>query len=246
MRLKNKVAIITGAGSGISEATAILFAQEGASVVCMDIKNADRTAATIIEKGGKAIALEKDVTKLADWEGTLTATIAAFGKVDILCNIAGTAEASSLVDVTETQFDNMIAINLKGVLFGMKTVIPEMKKNGGGKIVNVASLGGHVGIIGLPHYVASKGGVLALTREAAAEFATDNINVNSISPGMIMTPLQSANTPEMLEQQASTIPMKRLGDPIEVAYSILWLSSDEASYITGADILVDGGVRASL
>jgi NAD(P)-dependent dehydrogenase (short-subunit alcohol dehydrogenase family) len=240
-RLENKVAIITGAGSGMGEATAILLGNEGASVVCMDIKNADRTASQIVKAGGNALAVAGDVSESEDWENVLNAALANFGHVDILCNIAGIAEATNVVDSSEEQFERVINVNLKGVMLGMKIIVPEFIKNGGGKIVNMASLSAHCGLMGLPNYTASKGAVLALTRQVAMDYAKNNIQVNSVSPGLIDTPMNAGSTPEMLASYKAAIPQGELGRPEDVAYAVLFLSSGEANYITGQDLLVDGG-----
>lgn len=241
MRLQDKVAIITGAGSGMGEATALLFSKEGAAVVCMDVKNAEQTAAQIVQAGGKATAITADVSKLADWEKTVQVTLQNYGKVDILCNVAGIAEDTTIVETNEEEFDRVININLKGVALGMKVVIPEFLKRECGKIVNVASLGSHCGLAGLPNYCASKGGVIALTRQVAIEFARRNIQVNSVSPGLIITPMQEQASPEMLAAYNSAIPMGKMGEAIDIAYAVLFLSSSESNYITGTDLLVDGG-----
>lgn len=171
MRLKDKVAIITGAGSGIGKETPLIFAKEGASVVCTDLKGAEETAEEIKNDGGKSLAVTMDVSRADDWKKVIEQTLETFEKVNILCNIAGTSEAVDILDITEEEFDRMININLKGVFLGMKAVLPELLKLKGGKTINNASLAAHIGLEGLPSYSASKGGVIAMSRQVAMDYA---------------------------------------------------------------------------
>ena len=243
MRLEKKVAIITGAGSGIGKATALKFAKEGAKVTCFDLKGEEETVSEIRKNKGQALAFKGDITKTSDWEKTLKLTLDSFGTVDILANIAGVTSRGSdkLIEQTEEEWDRMINIDLKGVFLGMKTIMPELLKKKRGKIVNVASLAAHVGLTNLVSYSAAKGGVAAMTRQVAMEYAKDNVQVNAVSPGIIDTPILGNNTPEMTEAFSAATPIGRLGKPEEVANLILFLSSNEADFITGQVWKVDGG-----
>jgi len=246
-RIDNKVAIITGAGSGMGEATALLFAKEGASVICIDVRNAENTAKHIIDAGGKAVGVTCDVSKLEDWANVLKITLDNYKHVDILCNVAGIAHSGTVVDVTEQDFKRVIDVNLLGVFLGMKTVIPEFIKNGAGKIVNVSSLSAHCGLPGLLAYTASKGGVCALTRQAAVEYAKNNIQINAVSPGMVATGMKPVNIEGEMPAEldfGAAIPLGRQAKPEEIANVLLFLSSDDSTYLIGQDLLVDGGWSA--
>lgn len=241
MRLQGKVAIITGAGSGIGEKTAQMFAQEGAAVVCADINGEEEIASKIKTAGGKALAVRTDVTQSDDWKALLDKTLQEYGRIDILCNIAGISESVNIVDLKEEDFDRMIAVNLKGVFLGMKTVLPEMVKNKSGKIINIASLAAHIGLEGLPSYSASKGGVLSMSRQVAMDYADKNIQINVVSPGIIETPILANNTPEMTKTFTEATPAKRLGKPEDIGNALLFLASNESDFVTGQAIKVDGG-----
>lgn len=241
MRLNEKVAIITGAGSGIGKQTAQIFSKEGAAVVCADMKGAEETAVKIKESGGKAFAVTIDVASSNDWQALLNKSLQEYGQVDILCNIAGISESVNIVDLKEEDFDRMINVNLKGVFLGMKTVLPEMVKNGKGKIINIASLAAHVGLEGLPSYSASKGGVLSMSRQVAMDYADKNIQINVVSPGIIETPILANNSPEMTKAFTEATPAKRLGKPEDIGNMLLFLASNESDFITGQAIKVDGG-----
>jgi|HigsolmetaAR204D_1030405.scaffolds.fasta_scaffold00003_7 NAD(P)-dependent dehydrogenase (short-subunit alcohol dehydrogenase family) len=239
--LAGKVAVITGAGSGIGKATAVMFGKLGASVVCADIKGYEETAAEIRQSGGKAIGIHLDVSKWDQWTALMEKTEAEFGTVDALCGIAGISEATNIIDLTEEQFDRMMDVNVKGVFFGMKAVLPGMLKKGAGKIVNVASLAAHCGLAGLPSYSASKGAVVSMSRQVAMDYAKHNIQVNVISPGIIATPILENNSPEMTKAFTAATPAGRLGKPEEIASMIAFLCSEASNFTTGQAILVDGG-----
>ncbi|MBM4761079.1 glucose 1-dehydrogenase [Bacillus sp. B15-48] len=241
MRLNGKVAIITGSGSGIGKSIALRFGQEGCAVVCADIQGEEETASEIIQAGGKALAVKTDVSKLDNWQRLLEKTRQEYKTVNILCNIAGISEAVDIVDLTEEDFDKMINVNLKGVFFGMKVVLPELVKNGYGKIVSIASLAAHVGLTGLPSYSASKGGVIAMSRQVAMDYADKNIQINVVSPGIINTPILQNNPPEVTKAFTDATPAGRLGNPEEIGNMVLFLSSEESDFITGQAIKVDGG-----
>jgi NAD(P)-dependent dehydrogenase (short-subunit alcohol dehydrogenase family) len=240
-KVNDKVVIVTGAGSGIGKITAQKFADDGAKVICADIKGSEESAQEIQKAGGTAMGVELDVTQLDSWKAAKEKTISEFGRIDVLCNIAGISEAVDIVDLEEADFDKMININLKGTFFGMKVVLPEYVKNESGKIVNIGSLAAHVGLTGLPSYSASKGGVIAMSRQAAVEYAPKNIQINVVSPGIIETPILANNPPEVTQEFTDATPAGRLGKPEEIASMVLFLSSDEADFVTGQVIKVDGG-----
>lgn len=249
-RLADKVAIVTGAGSGMGRETALLFAKEGAKVVVADIEigAAEDTVKEAESYGVAAIALKADVSKTEDVKDMVKATIARYGKLNVLVNCAGIAlEEVSTVDCPEHIFSKVIATNLYGVWLGMKYAIPEMVKSGGGSVVNFASIAALEAYHGLPAYSASKGGVISLSRVAAIEFAPKNIRVNCIAPGHIATPmLLGAWSQEKLQRFKDISPQGRLGEPIEIARLVLFLASDESSHITGQTVVADGGVTARI
>ena len=252
MRLKDKVALITGAGSGIGRASALKFAREGAKVVAVDIQeegNAE-TVASIRAEGGAATAVDANVTDSQAVRRMIGAAVEAYGRLDILFNNAGIAIRGTILDIDEEGFDRIFAVNLKGVFLGCKEAIPLMKSQGGGVILNTASQMGVVGVEASAVYPATKGAVIQLTRCLALDHATDGIRVNAICPGPIDTPLarnnrQQTGDPEAaLANRLARIPLGRIGNPEEMADVAAYLCSDEASFITGAAILADGGWTA--
>jgi len=249
MRLKDKVATITGAGSGIGRATAILFAKEGAKVVVADYvaEGGEETVRMIKDVGGEASFTKTDVSKSEDVKTMLDFTVKIYGRLDVLFNNAGIeGEMAPTADCSEENFDRVIAVNLRGVFLGLKYGIPLMLQQGGGVIINTSSVAGLVGFANLPAYNASKGGVIQLTRTAALEYATQNIRVNAICPGVIWTPMleRVAPTEEAQKQFAEIEPVKRMGKPEEIAAAALFLASDESSFVTGVAFPVDGGYIA--
>ncbi len=250
MRLKNKVCLVTGGGSGIGRATCELFAAEGAllSVVDKNRQAAQETA----ERCGRddVLALEADVSRSADVRRVIDETVARFGRLDVLVNNAGYGIPGSVVDTTEEDWDALMAVNLNGVFFGCKYAIPIMARQGGGVIVNTASVVANVGIADRAAYCASKGAVAALTRAMAIDHVGQNIRVNAIAPGTIRSPYfdeilaKSENAAEILRGLEERQLMKRLGDPMEIAYGMLYLASDESSFCTGSILMVDGGMTA--
>jgi len=245
MKLQNKVAIITGAGSGIGKAIAILFAKEGAKVVVAN-RRVDKGEATVLEiknLGGEAIFVQTDVSKWEDVDRMVSKAVATYGKVDILVNNAGIVRFGPLHQTDEVIWNEIININLKGVFYCMKRVITEMLKIGKGKIVNIASIAGLVGFDQIGPYCASKGGIIALTREAALEYAKNKINVNVIAPGVIKTEMTEGMLAdeEVKKGFESQTPYPRLGEPEDIAYAALYLASDEADFVTGEVLVVDGG-----
>ena len=255
MRLNDKVALITGAGSGIGRAVAILFAEEGASVVAADLTgdSVRETADAITSASGRAVALTGDVTDSADAEQMVAQAVQSFGKLDLLVNSAGlTSRHSSLEGASpEEAWERVIEVNLKGTYMVSWFAVPVMEQAGGGSIVNLASTMGLVGYPvgiggGFNPYPPSKGGVVQFTKTLAVDSARKNIRVNCLCPGFIETNLTSGLTsdPEMLEKLESLHPMGRLGQPREVAYAALYLASDDARHVTGTALTVDGGYTA--
>ena len=245
MRLQDKVAIITGAARGMGAAEARIFAKEGAKVVLGDIQVEDgqNVAQEINEAGGQAIFIEMDVSKQSDWQRTIDAAISNFGKINVLVNNAGIIERDSLEETTEETWDRIMAVNAKGIFLGTKAVVPHMREAGGGSIVNISSISGMISQ-GYPAYNASKGAIRVFTKSAAVECARDNIRVNSIHPGTIWTSMSTYKQAFTPETRAKVIPMRRVGQPEEIAYPALFLASDESSYMTGSEVVIDGGVTA--
>jgi NAD(P)-dependent dehydrogenase (short-subunit alcohol dehydrogenase family) len=249
-RLKDKVAIITGAASGMGAEEAKLFAAEGASVMITDVQEEKlkEVKAAIVAAGGRAEYVVHDVTSAADWKNVAEKTAALYGKIDILVNNAGIAGfARSFMESTPEMYDKILSINLKAHFTGIQTVIPYMREQGKGSIVNISSIAGIVAApFSHPAYSASKGGVRLLTKAAAVDFAKENIRVNSVHPGTIRTPMiTSAGLSQEDEQLVNaSIPMRRIAEPKEVAYAVLFLASDESSYVTGSELVVDGGYTA--
>ena len=250
MRLKDKVAIVTGAASGIGRAAAVLFAKEGAKVVVADYDESGgkETANMIGDSGGEVSFVKTDVSKSEDIRRLIDFAMDSYKKLDIIFNNAGIeGEMASTADSDEGNFEKVIAVNLRGVYLGMKYAIPQLLKGGGGAIVNTSSVAGLVGFAGLPAYNASKGGIIQLTRTVALEYATQNIRANAICPGVIWTPMLERVTggkEELIKQYAEIEPVKRMGKPEEVAALAMFLASDESSFITGAAIPVDDGYTA--
>jgi len=242
--LDNKVAIITGGGSGIGRETAYLFAREGAKIVVSDIDEiSGKTTVELIEQnGGQAFFVKADVTIPADSELIVKKAVEVFGGLHIACNNAGIGgPAAHTGDYPIDGWDKVIAINLSGVFYGMRYQIPAMVASGGGAIVNISSILGQVAFAGSSAYVAAKHGVVGLTKTAAVEYAKRGVRVNSVGPAFIKTPLLDKMDVETLEFLKTKHPIGRLGKPEEVAELILWLSSDKASFVTGSYYAVDGG-----
>lgn len=244
-KFKGKVAIVTGGAFGIGRATAIAFAAEGAKVVIADWVEDVETLNSIVASGGEAIFVKCDVSKAEDVKALVAKTIATYGRLDCAFNNAGIEGANGIThDCIEENFDRTIAINLKGVWLCMKYQIAEMIKTGGGAIVNCASIAGLVGFPGLPAYVASKHGVIGLTKTAALEYAKQKIRVNAVCPGVIKTPMIDRFTgknKEAEKQFESMEPVGRMGEPEEVANAVVWLCSEGSSFVTGDAMAVDGG-----
>jgi NAD(P)-dependent dehydrogenase (short-subunit alcohol dehydrogenase family) len=249
MRLEGKVAIITGGAHGMGAVEAILFAKEGAKVVVADIREDDarKVEAEIAEAGGEAMVVMLNVSKEDQWEQAIADVIARFGKLDILVNNAGISGSGEKDFGSTAAWDQLMDINAKSVFLGMKHAIPEMEKVGGGSIVNISSISGMVGQSYVhPGYNASKGAVRLVTKAAAVQHAKSGIRVNSVHPGSMPPMLTSGARGDGGSQDArmAAIPMGREGQPIEVANAVLFMASDEASYITGTELMVDGGFTA--
>lgn len=255
MRLDGKVAIITGAASGVKGevmgyggAAAWLFAREGAKIVIADLKEeqAEKTASQIRESGAEAIFLKLDVTDEENWKSVINTTVSKYGKLDILVNNAGISGPSIIEDTTVDLWDLQHDVMAKGPFLGIKHAIPEMKKAGGGSVVNVSSIFGMVGSLGDGVYSSAKGAVRAFTKAMAAQYAEENIRFNSVHPGWGLTPLtvEPFSDPAVLEPKLATVPMRRLAKPEEIGHGILFLASEEASFITGAELVIDGGRMA--
>ena len=247
---EGKVALVTGAGSGIGRATALVFAREGAKVVVSDIvvEGGQETVQQIEAAGGEAIFVKADVSQAADVETLITQTVETYGRLDCAFNNAGIEGGMKLtIDCTKEEFDRTIAVNLTGVWLCMEYEIQQMLSQGGGAIVNTASAAGLVGFPSLPDYVASKHGVVGLTKTAALEYAKSGIRVNAVCPGVIQTPMVERGaqlSPGFDELALSMEPVGRFGQPAEVGEAVVWLCSDAASFVTGIPMQVDGGLVA--
>jgi len=243
--LKNKVALITGASSGIGQATALIFAKEGAKVVVVDIKEADHTMNMIKSVGAEAIFIKCNVSKGEEVKNMIEKIISTYGKLDIAFNNAGIEGITTTIqECTEENWDNTIAVNLKSIFLCMKYEISEMMKQGKGAIVNCASIAGLVGFQGAGAYTASKHGIIGLTKTAALECAHHNIRINAVCPGIIKTPMierATQHNKEAEERYAQAEPIGRLGTAQEVANAVIWLCSEESSFVTGHPMVIDGG-----
>lgn|SRR5690606_20428151 len=245
--LENKVALITGAGSGIGKAIALLYAKEGAKVIVNDIseKNGQLVVDQIKSKGGEAFFIEADASKEEDVQNLIQQTVEKYGRLDIACNNAGIGGEQNLTgDYSIDGWNKVVDINLNGVFFGCKYELEQMEKNGGGVIINMASIHGTVAAPMSSAYTATKHAVVGLTKNISAEYGQKNIRCNAVGPGYIQTPLLDALDAETLEVLKSKHPMNRLGKAEEVAELVLFLSSEKSSFITGGYYLIDGGYTA--
>jgi NAD(P)-dependent dehydrogenase (short-subunit alcohol dehydrogenase family) len=243
--LDGKAGLVTGAASGIGRACAIRFAQEGAAVIVSDLESSreggEQTVRTIEEAGGQAEFFPCDVSSSEDNRALVAHVVDRYGKLDFAHNNAGIGVHKLFHETSEEDFDRVIAVNLRGTFLGMKHQINQMLSAGGGAIVNTSSNAGLMAVIGLSAYTASKHGILGLTKNAAVEYADDGIRVNAVCPGAIMTPLMSDLPPERAAEILAPQAMTRPGDPAEVAAAVVWLCSDDASFVTGVGLPVDAG-----
>ena len=260
-RLKGKVAVVVGAGSigpgwGNGKATAVTFAREGAQVFCVDRNSAaaEETVGIITKEGGKAVAFTADVSQAAEVEAMVAACLKAFGRIDMLDNNVGIAEMGSVVEVTEASWDRVFAVNLKSAYLAMKHVIPIMVHQGGGSIINISSIASirHMGL-SYVSYGTSKAAMNQMTRTTAVEFAAKHVRVNAILPGLMKTPMvehsaglaasyANGDVEAMWRARDAQVPMGHMGDAFDVANAALFLASDESRYITGIELVVDGGI----
>jgi 3(or 17)beta-hydroxysteroid dehydrogenase len=249
MRLAGKVALISGGARGMGAAEARLFAREGARVVIADILEAEGRGleADIKAKGGEAVFIRLDVTSEADWQTAVETAVSRFEKLNVLVNNAGIGGGGRIEDTTVEEWTRMMDINAKGVFLGTKAAIPAMRRAGAGSIVNISSQLGLVGMdISSPQYQASKGAVRLLTKSTAVQYAREGIRANSVHPGPIVTPMTERRRADPAQRQLmiSRIPLGRYGEPDEVAYGVLYLASDESGFVTGSELVIDGGWTA--
>jgi 3(or 17)beta-hydroxysteroid dehydrogenase len=249
LRLVGKVAVISGAARGMGAAEARLFAREGARVVIGDVLEAEGAAieAEISAKGGEAVFVRLDVTRESDWAQAVASTVQRFGKLDVLVNNAGIGGVGRVDETATEAWDRVMEVNAKGVFLGTRAAIPAMRGAGGGSIINISS---QLGLVGMddssPQYTASKGAVRLLTKTTALQYARDGIRCNSVHPGPIVTPMTERRRaePAVYQRMLSRIPLGRYGEPDEVAYGVLYLASDESAFVTGSELVIDGGWTA--
>ena len=251
MKLKGKVAIVTGAAQGTGGASAILFAREGAKVTVADVRAdlGEETAGLIRSAGGEAEFILTDVAKEADIKRMAEETISRWGRVDILFNNAGISLVKFLEQTSESEWDHLFNVNLKSIFFAVKYIVPQMRRQGGGVILNMGSIGSFVGQVRTPAYIASKGAIMLLSKSLAADYAVDNIRVNCICPGITDTPgfrestsKQTAETATLLRERKARVPLGRFLTPEEIAKAALYLVSEDSEGVTGIAHLVDGGL----
>lgn len=248
-RVAGKIAIVTGGGQGMGRSHSLLLAEEGATVVVTDVNetSGESVAEEINAAGGQAVYIRHDVTSSSDWKAVVDEAVKKFGKVDILVNNAGILILKPLDQTEEAEWDLIMNINAKGTFLGCKHIVPAMQKAGGGSIVNISSIYGLIGAPSAAAYQASKGAVRLLTKAAAIDLHQYNIRANSVHPGVIATAMTTdlLSTPEMAKAVLATTILERPAQPKEVSYAVLFLASDEASFMTGSEVVVDGGYTAA-
>ena len=248
MRVAGKVALISGGSGGIGAATAKLLAKEGAAVVIADLleKEGRLVETSIIKSGGQGLFINLDVTNEDSWNSAVDAAVSNFGKLDILVNNAGVSHRAGVEDTSSDSWDKVFDVNVKGVFLGTKAVIPAMRSAGGGSIINISSIYGLVGSVTSTAYHASKGAVRIFNKSTAIQYASENIRANSVHPGFVDSPMTRAHhdNPNIHQERVSKMPLGRMGQPEDIAAGILYLASDESSFVTGAELVIDGGMTA--
>jgi len=245
-RLRGKVALISGGARGQGAVEGKLFAREGAKVVLGDVLEDEgrRTAEEIGAQGGEAVFVKLDVTKEDDWQSAVDTALSTYGKLDVLVNNAGILQMEGVEDITQEVWNRIMAVNTTGVWLGMKVAVPALRKAGGGSIVNISSISGLIGTGLQTAYQASKGAVRIMTKTAAMQYAKEGIRVNSVHPGPIDTPMTTGLDRELWQMFLNGVPLKRAGTSEDVAYGVLYLASDESSFVTGSELIIDGGYTA--
>lgn len=245
-RLKNKVMIITGAGKGIGASAAKLSANEGATVILTDIDlgSISHVAEDIRTNGGEAIAVKHDVADENAWKEVVKKVIDSYGKIDVLVNNAGIATPKNILELDAAEWEKIQKVDLDSAVYGMRQVLPQMKKQQGGSIINVSSIGGIVGMARTSPYTAAKGALRSLSKAAAVDFGKDNIRVNSVHPGVIATPMTAESIDDASDYYMTFTQLPHLGEPDDIGYGIVFLASDESKFMTGAELVIDGGWTA--
>lgn len=245
-RLRGKVALISGGARGQGAVEGKLFAREGAKVVLGDVLEEEgrRTAEEIRAAGGEAVFVTLDVTKADDWQRAVDTAVGSYGKLDILVNNAGILQMEGVEDITQETWDRVMAVNATGVWLGMKAAVPALRRAGAGSIINISSISGLIGTGMQTAYQASKGAVRIMTKTAAMQYAREGIRVNSVHPGPIDTPMTTGLDRELWQMFLRAVPLKRAGTSEDIAYGVLYLASDESSFVTGSELVIDGGYTA--
>ncbi|WP_150285246.1 SDR family NAD(P)-dependent oxidoreductase [Rummeliibacillus sp. TYF-LIM-RU47] len=246
MRLQGKVAIITGAANGMGAAEARLFAKEGAKVVATDLneEKLNEVVADVKAAGGEITGIKQNVASEEEWKAVVAKTVELYGKVDVLVNNAGVAMSKNFATMEMDEWNWVMDINLNGCVLGMKYTIPEMQKVGGGSVINISSIGGIVGMAGSSPYTAAKGALRSLSKSAAVEYGKDKIRVNSVHPGIIVTPMTAPSMEDAMPYYKMHTQLPYFGDPEDVAHGVVFLASEESRFMTGAELVIDGGWTA--
>ncbi len=246
MRLQGKVAIITGAANGMGAAEARLFAKEGAKVVATDLneEKLNEVVANVKAAGGEITGIKQNVASEEEWKAVVAKTVELYGKVDVLVNNAGVAMSKNFATMEMDEWNWVMDINLNGCVLGMKYTIPEMQKVGGGSVINISSIGGIVGMAGSSPYTAAKGALRSLSKSAAVEYGKDKIRVNSVHPGIIVTPMTAPSMEDAMPYYKMHTQLPYFGDPEDVAHGVVFLASEESRFMTGAELVIDGGWTA--